>query len=157
VVCLPSQYKLTLGTRYATVILNPSKNPHRKEVVAEISACILKKHAEGGNPAEYWDRNEQETRLTFAFEKWSCEGTVWSAGARRVSLILAKPWCKLLTSISSTLGSRGAAETCTERVPRTSTAGHTHRWKSCGGLPQGLELAPACAYKWYCNLHRALP
>ncbi|KAJ8596101.1 hypothetical protein M405DRAFT_929054, partial [Rhizopogon salebrosus TDB-379] len=70
--------------RYVTVILNPSKNPHRKEVVAEISACILKKHAEGGNPAEYWDRNEQETRLTFAFEKWSCEGTVWSAGARRV-------------------------------------------------------------------------
>ncbi|KAJ8596095.1 hypothetical protein M405DRAFT_782130 [Rhizopogon salebrosus TDB-379] len=70
--------------RYATVILNPSKNPHRKEVVAEISACILKKHAEAGNPAEYWDRNEQETRLVFAFEKWSCNGMVWSAGAYKV-------------------------------------------------------------------------
>ncbi|KAG1783479.1 hypothetical protein EV702DRAFT_1208420, partial [Suillus placidus] len=70
--------------RYATVILNPSKNPHRKEVVAEVSACILKKHAEGGSPAEYWDRHEQETRLTSVFEKWSREGTVWSAGARKV-------------------------------------------------------------------------
>ncbi|KAG2140098.1 hypothetical protein DEU56DRAFT_941924 [Suillus clintonianus] len=75
---------LILKARYATVILNPSKNPHRKEVVAEISACILKKHAEGGNPAKYWERNEQETRLTSTFEKWACEGTVWSAGARRV-------------------------------------------------------------------------
>ncbi|KAG1774617.1 hypothetical protein EV702DRAFT_1047571 [Suillus placidus] len=70
--------------RYATVILNPSKNPHRKEVVAEVSACILKKHAKGGSPAEYWDRHEQETRLTSVFEKWSREGTVWSAGARKV-------------------------------------------------------------------------
>ncbi|KAG1769928.1 hypothetical protein EV702DRAFT_1049495 [Suillus placidus] len=70
--------------RYATVILNPSKNPHRKEVVTEVSACILKKHAEGGSPAEYWDRHEQETRLTSVFEKWSREGTVWSAGARKV-------------------------------------------------------------------------
>ncbi|KAG2034467.1 hypothetical protein BDR03DRAFT_835051, partial [Suillus americanus] len=70
--------------KYATVILNPSKNPHQKEVVPEISACILKKHTEGGNPAKYWDRNEQKMRLTSMFEKWACEGTVWSAGARRV-------------------------------------------------------------------------
>ncbi|KAG1743758.1 uncharacterized protein EDB91DRAFT_1051073, partial [Suillus paluster] len=77
-------YKLILRARYATVILNPSKNPHRKEVVVEISACILKKHAEGGNPAKYWDRNEQETRLTSTFDKWACEGTVWSVGARKV-------------------------------------------------------------------------
>ncbi|KAG1785108.1 uncharacterized protein HD556DRAFT_1435280 [Suillus plorans] len=77
-------YKLILRARYATVILNSSKNPHRKEVVAEISACILKKHAEGGNPAKYWDQTEQEMRLTSTFEKWACEGTVWSAGAHRV-------------------------------------------------------------------------
>ncbi|KAG1901602.1 uncharacterized protein F5891DRAFT_1187473 [Suillus fuscotomentosus] len=38
--------------RYPTVILNPSKNPYQKEVVAEVSACILKKHAEGGSPAK---------------------------------------------------------------------------------------------------------
>ncbi|KAG2034931.1 hypothetical protein BDR03DRAFT_935046 [Suillus americanus] len=70
--------------RYVTVILNPSKNPHWKEVVAEISACILKKHAEGGNPAKYWDQNEQKMRLTSTFEKWACKGTIWSAGACRV-------------------------------------------------------------------------
>jgi hypothetical protein len=86
---LPSIYQLILRTRYATVILNPSKNPHRKEVVAEISACILKKHAEGGNPAEYWDRNEQEARLISAFEKWLRDGTVWSAGACKVGPIQA--------------------------------------------------------------------
>jgi hypothetical protein len=82
--------KLILRARYATVILNPSKNPHRKEVVAEISACILKKHAEGRNPAKYWDRKEQETKLTPTFKKWACEGTVWSAGARKVSNLSQK-------------------------------------------------------------------
>ncbi|KAG0700040.1 hypothetical protein DFH29DRAFT_876907 [Suillus ampliporus] len=72
-----------LKTRYAAVIINPSRNPHRKEVVAKIATCILKKHAEGKQPAEYWDQHEQEARLSSTFEKWSKEGTVWSGGARR--------------------------------------------------------------------------
>ncbi|KAG2029132.1 hypothetical protein BDR03DRAFT_936882 [Suillus americanus] len=63
--------------RYATAILDPSKNPHWKEVVAEISSCILKTHAEGGNPAKYWDWNEQEMKLASTFKKWACKGTVW--------------------------------------------------------------------------------
>jgi hypothetical protein len=71
--------------RYAATVLNSSRNPRQKEVVAEISACILKKHAQGRIPAEYWDRHEQEKRLSDTFEKWSMEGTVWSAGACRVS------------------------------------------------------------------------
>ncbi|KAG0697389.1 hypothetical protein DFH29DRAFT_878740 [Suillus ampliporus] len=69
--------------RYAATVLNSSRNPCQKEVVAEISACILKKHAQGKNPAEYWDRHEQEKRLSDTFEKWSTEGMVWSAGACR--------------------------------------------------------------------------
>jgi hypothetical protein len=88
-----------LRARYATIILNSSKNPHQKEVVVEISACILKKHAEGGNPAKYWDSNEQEMRLTSTFEKWACEGTVWSAGAHRVSACPRKS-CFTLTPMS---------------------------------------------------------
>ncbi|KAG2050874.1 hypothetical protein BDR06DRAFT_890751, partial [Suillus hirtellus] len=79
--------------RQVLSILNPSKNPHRKEVVAEIS-CILKTHAEGGNPAKYWDRNEQETKLASTFKKWACKGTVWSAGARKVHEEQLKHVCK---------------------------------------------------------------
>ncbi|KAG2349497.1 hypothetical protein BDR05DRAFT_972519 [Suillus weaverae] len=59
--------------RYTATVLNSSRNPRQKEVVAEISACILKKHAQGGTPAE----------LSETFEKWLIEGTVWSAGACR--------------------------------------------------------------------------
>lgn len=96
---------------------------------------------------------EQEMRLTSTFEKWACEGTVWSAGARRVSTCPRKS-CFALTSRS---GSRGTAQTRTERLPRTSAAGHTNRWKPCGGVSQRLELTPACAHQRNRDLHRPLP
>ncbi|KAG2039468.1 hypothetical protein BDR03DRAFT_860099, partial [Suillus americanus] len=80
--------------RYATAILNPSKNPHQKEVVTEISSCILKTHAKGGNPAKYWDQNEQKMKLASTFEKWACKGTVWSAGAHKVHEEQLKHVCK---------------------------------------------------------------
>ncbi|KAG2045396.1 hypothetical protein BDR06DRAFT_852815, partial [Suillus hirtellus] len=52
-------------------------------VAADIMGTILKKHAERGQPAEYWDRVEQERRLVIAFDKWADKG-VWSATAQKV-------------------------------------------------------------------------
>jgi hypothetical protein len=65
--------------------LNTSKSPFRSAIAADILGAILKKHAEHGRGAEYWDRGEQEQRLLAAFEKWAEKG-VWSAAAQKVSL-----------------------------------------------------------------------
>lgn len=70
--------------RYIAAILNSSKSPYRAAVAADIMGAILKKHAERGQPAEYWDREEQERRLVVAFDKWADKG-VWSAAAQKVS------------------------------------------------------------------------
>ncbi|KAJ8581087.1 hypothetical protein M405DRAFT_868973, partial [Rhizopogon salebrosus TDB-379] len=62
------------GARYVAVILQSSKSPYRSAVAADIMGAILKKHAEHGQPAEYWD---------LAFDKWAEKG-VWSAAAQKV-------------------------------------------------------------------------
>lgn len=71
------------SARYVAAILNTSKSPFRSAIAADISGAILKKHAEHGRPAEYWDRGEQEQRLVVAFNKWAEKG-VWSAAAQKV-------------------------------------------------------------------------
>ncbi|KAG1849139.1 hypothetical protein DFJ58DRAFT_662610 [Suillus subalutaceus] len=52
-------------------------------VTADITGAILKTHAEKGQPAQYWDRAEQERRLMVVFSKWADKG-VWSAAAQKV-------------------------------------------------------------------------
>ncbi|KIJ12146.1 hypothetical protein PAXINDRAFT_83408, partial [Paxillus involutus ATCC 200175] len=53
-------------------------------VATDITNSILKKHAANGNGAEYWNKSEQEEKLTNAFAKWAEKGTVWSAAAQKV-------------------------------------------------------------------------
>ncbi|KAG0698511.1 hypothetical protein DFH29DRAFT_1018080 [Suillus ampliporus] len=70
------------NTRYVAAILNTSKSPFHSAIAADISGTVLKKHAEHGRGAEYWDRGEQEQCLLAAFEKWAEKG-VWSAAAQK--------------------------------------------------------------------------
>jgi hypothetical protein len=70
--------------RYIVAILNSSKSPYRAAVAADIMGAILNKHAQHGQPAEYWDQEEQEQRLVVAFDKWA-DKCVWSAAAQKVS------------------------------------------------------------------------
>ncbi|KAG1841954.1 hypothetical protein F4604DRAFT_1597732 [Suillus subluteus] len=69
--------------RYIAVMLQSNKSPYRGTVTADITGAILKKHAEHGQPAQYWDRAEQEQRLMVAFDKWVDKG-IWSAAAQKV-------------------------------------------------------------------------
>ncbi|KAG2091336.1 uncharacterized protein F5147DRAFT_643230 [Suillus discolor] len=71
------------SARYVAAILNTSKSPFRSAIAADISGAILKKHAEHGRGAEYWDRGEQEQHLVAVFDKWAEKG-VWSAAAQKV-------------------------------------------------------------------------
>lgn len=71
------------SARYVAAILNTSKSPFRSAIAANISGVILKKHAEHGHGAEYWDRGEQEQHLVAVFDKWAKKG-VWSAAAQKV-------------------------------------------------------------------------
>ncbi|KAG2738225.1 hypothetical protein P692DRAFT_201842822 [Suillus brevipes Sb2] len=71
------------SARYIAVMLQSSKSPYRGTVAADITGAILKTHAEKGQPAQYWDRAEQERRLMVAFSKWADKG-VWSAAAQKV-------------------------------------------------------------------------
>ena len=71
-------------TRYIMAILNPSKNPYRTVVAADVTNTILKTHAEKGKPAQYWNKDEQEERLISMYNKWASKGTVWSAAAQKV-------------------------------------------------------------------------
>ncbi|KAG2036250.1 hypothetical protein BDR03DRAFT_1011782 [Suillus americanus] len=63
------------SARYVAAILNTSKSPFH--------STFLKKHAEHGCGAEYWDRGEQERHLVAAFDKWAEKG-VWLAVAQKV-------------------------------------------------------------------------
>lgn len=56
--------------------------------------AIIKRRAEKGRPAEYWNLEEQETRLIAAYNKWLKEGTVWSAAAPKVCLRLNSTYNK---------------------------------------------------------------
>lgn len=69
---------------YLAVVINGVKNPHRGEVAQDIRDSILKSPAGSDGPARYWSKDEQETRLIAAYEKWSSHGSVWSAAAPKV-------------------------------------------------------------------------
>ncbi|KAG2039032.1 hypothetical protein BDR03DRAFT_981073 [Suillus americanus] len=71
------------SVRYITVMIQSSKSPYRGTVTADITGTILKMHAKKGQPAQYWDRAEQEQKLMVAFSKWADKG-VWSAAAQKV-------------------------------------------------------------------------
>ncbi|KAG2035694.1 hypothetical protein BDR03DRAFT_1012370 [Suillus americanus] len=81
------------SVRYIAVMLQSSKSPYRGAVAADITGAILKTHAEKGQPAQYWDRAEQERRLMVAFRKWADKG-VWSAVAQKVHQEQLKHVCK---------------------------------------------------------------
>ncbi|KAI5997494.1 hypothetical protein EDD15DRAFT_2573122 [Pisolithus albus] len=72
--------------RYLATIMNASKNPLRSAVMANITNAVLKKHARDGDRAgaEYYSWHEQEQQLVSAYDKWSENGTVWSAASLKV-------------------------------------------------------------------------
>lgn len=94
-------------------MLHFSKSPYR--AAADIMGTILKKHAERGQPAEYWDRVEQERRLVIAFDKWADKG-VWSAPAQKVRLESPDPKDTGTDAIKA--GQPRTIETCSQRLPR---------------------------------------
>jgi len=78
--------------RYLTTIINGTKNPYRAQVANDISSSILKKKANGkGGIAEYWNKEEQERRLTDVYQKWSEKGHVWSAASAKVTCFILTP------------------------------------------------------------------
>ncbi|EPQ51434.1 hypothetical protein GLOTRDRAFT_22104, partial [Gloeophyllum trabeum ATCC 11539] len=70
--------------RYTACIIGGTKNPLRAVVAQDISAAILKKGATKEAGASYWPKEDQEARITAAFDKWARHGGVWSAAASRV-------------------------------------------------------------------------
>jgi hypothetical protein len=76
------------GPRYLIVILNGTKNPHWTEVAKDIWDAIIKKGAYKDAPSAYWRKGKQVIWLKAAYEKWSRVGTVWSAVAHKVSIII---------------------------------------------------------------------
>jgi hypothetical protein len=65
--------------------LDGTKNPHRGEVLLDIRDSIIREPAGKKGPAKYWSKEEQDKKLTTAFDKWSSRGKVWSAAASKVS------------------------------------------------------------------------
>lgn len=65
--------------------ISVTKNPFRSEVAHDITDGILKTRAKKGVSATYWNKEDQEKRLTEAYEKWLRKGGVWSAAVVRVS------------------------------------------------------------------------
>ncbi|OJT04576.1 hypothetical protein TRAPUB_4846 [Trametes pubescens] len=70
-----------LKRRYMICVLGGMKNPVRSEVARSIVDAILKSRANEHAPARYWSKEEQETRLVSAYEKWATQGGVWNAAA----------------------------------------------------------------------------
>ncbi|KAJ7150806.1 hypothetical protein C8R46DRAFT_1229740 [Mycena filopes] len=69
---------------YLAAVLNGVKNSHRPALAADIRNAILKKSAEKDAPAQYWPKDEQETRMCAVYNKYSQIGGVWSAAAHMV-------------------------------------------------------------------------
>ena len=65
--------------------MNGTKNPYWSAVAKDIIDAILEKCASKGVSAVYCSKENQETRLTAAFEKWADKPDVWSAAAPKVS------------------------------------------------------------------------
>ncbi|KAK7050400.1 hypothetical protein R3P38DRAFT_3173760 [Favolaschia claudopus] len=70
--------------RYLAAILNGTQNPRRGAVAVDIRNAVLKKSAEKDAPAQYWSKEEQETKMVAVYEKYSRMGGVWSAAAHAV-------------------------------------------------------------------------
>ena len=77
--------RLHYPTRYLIVVVNGTKNPHRSAVAKDIINAILETRASKGVSAIYRSKEDQESRLTAAFKKWSERPEVWSAAAPKVS------------------------------------------------------------------------
>jgi hypothetical protein len=82
--CEKKECMLTGVTRYLIVVVNGTKNPHRSAVAKDITDAILQTRSSKGVSAVYWNKEEQERRLTAAFEKWAQQTDVWSAAAPKV-------------------------------------------------------------------------
>lgn len=65
--------------RYLTTVVGNTKNPHYKEVAADITNSIMARTAQNGTPALYRECDEQEKRLRAVYDKWEKKGGVWSA------------------------------------------------------------------------------
>ncbi|KAI0287553.1 hypothetical protein BC826DRAFT_916945 [Russula brevipes] len=70
--------------RYLAVVMNGVKNPHRKTVAKDISNAVYKSPSSAEQPAEYRNKEEQETLLMEMFEKWLRVGSVWTEAASKV-------------------------------------------------------------------------
>ena len=70
------------------VILNGSRNPHRRNVAEDIVNTLLKKQSQQGSGAEYWSREEQVRRFKDVYEKYAQLGEVWTAAADKVFTVL---------------------------------------------------------------------
>ncbi|KAF8995281.1 hypothetical protein BDZ89DRAFT_1001453 [Hymenopellis radicata] len=70
--------------RMLLVILNGSRNPHRRNVAEDIVNALLKKRSQQGSGAEYWSREEQVRRFKDVYEKYAQLGEVWTAAADKV-------------------------------------------------------------------------
>ena len=80
----PGSFDSPRHYRYLFVILDGTKNPHRSAVAKDITNAILKTRATGSAGATYWSQEEQESRLTAAYDYWLKNGGVWSAAASEV-------------------------------------------------------------------------
>ncbi|KAJ7130666.1 hypothetical protein C8R46DRAFT_1236100 [Mycena filopes] len=70
--------------RYLAAVLNGMNNSHRPALAADIRNAILKRSAEKDAPAQYWPRDEQESKICAVYDKYSQIGGVWSAAAHTV-------------------------------------------------------------------------
>jgi len=76
---------LLKSLRYAAVVLNGTKNPHRSEVLRDIRDAVIRTPSGKDGPAKYWGKKDQEERLIAAFDRWAERGEVWSTTAPKVS------------------------------------------------------------------------
>lgn len=58
---------------------------YRKQVLYDIRNAIIKTPSKKNQPSTYWTKEEQETRLVEAYNKWVEHGGVWSAAASKVT------------------------------------------------------------------------
>jgi hypothetical protein len=73
-----------IRSRYLAAIINGLNNPYRAAVAADIRNAVLKVSASKDVPAQYWTKEEQETKVRQVYEKYSQMGGVWSAAAHTV-------------------------------------------------------------------------
>ncbi|KAF8191327.1 hypothetical protein BJ912DRAFT_849553, partial [Pholiota molesta] len=69
--------------RYSAGVFGGTKNKNRRHILQDIRDAIIKTPATGKTPAMYWTKDEQETKLTAAYDKWLQHGA-WSDAAPRI-------------------------------------------------------------------------